>query len=86
MDVQYLIDQGENSAVEFKSADVCPESFAKELVAFANANANGGAILFGVSDDGTIEDKVQPGKFEPWVANLSRNNVIPPLICETQVR
>ena len=38
-----LIRQGENSAVEFKSYQVRPESVAREMVAFANSL--GGVIL-----------------------------------------
>lgn len=34
--VTELINQGENSAIEFKTGDVRPEILAREMVAFAN--------------------------------------------------
>lgn len=83
LDILELIAQGENSAVEFKAAAVRPDSLAKELVAFANAG--GGTILCGVSDHGGIESGIEPEKFEEWAANISRNNVIPPLVCDVSV-
>jgi predicted HTH transcriptional regulator len=47
-----LIEEGENSKVEFKRKFSSPEKIAKEMIAFANSN--GGYILFGVDDDRTI--------------------------------
>lgn len=47
-----LIANGESSGVEFKRDDVRPEQLAKEIVAFANFQ--GGRVLLGVEDDGTI--------------------------------
>ena len=69
-----IISQGENAAVEFKSASVRPESLAKEMVAFSNAL--GGTILIGVEDDGTISG-VDAQRFEERVANICRHNVVP---------
>lgn len=48
----HIIDAGEGARVEFKRDGVRPEQLAKEIVAFANMN--GGRILLGVEDDGTI--------------------------------
>jgi ATP-dependent DNA helicase RecG len=50
--LEKLIAQGENRAVEFKSAQVRQESIAKEIVAFANSQ--GGVLLLGVEDNGEI--------------------------------
>ena len=72
-----IIDKGENSAVEFKSSLVKTNSLAKEIVAFANTN--GGIIFIGVSDNGKIEGIEKNKNFEEWVADISRNNVIPSL-------
>ena len=80
--IKQLIEQGENSAVEFKSSEVRPESLAREIVAFANSS--GGTILIGVEDSGKITD-VDQHQTETWVANIVRNNVIPaiaPTECE----
>jgi predicted HTH transcriptional regulator len=47
-----IIEDGENSTVEFKRKFSSPEKIAKEMIAFANSK--GGQILFGVDDDRTI--------------------------------
>jgi ATP-dependent DNA helicase RecG len=72
-----LLRQGENSAVEFKSASVRPESLAREMVAFANTD--GGSILVGVEDDGRVSGLQTGFDYEGWAANIARNNVVPAL-------
>jgi len=47
-----IIANGENSGVEFKRDDIRPEQLAKEVVALVNFQ--GGKILLGVDDDGSI--------------------------------
>jgi predicted HTH transcriptional regulator len=47
-----LIEDGENSTVEFKRKFSSPEKIAKEMIAFANSK--GGIILFGIDDDRKI--------------------------------
>lgn len=76
MNINEIIQQGENSAVEFKAADVRPESLAKEMVAFANHL--GGRILLGVDDGGAVVGVNKPC-VEEWVMNIARNNVVPGL-------
>lgn len=76
MDINEIIQQGENSAVEFKAADVRSESLAKEMVAFANHL--GGRILLGVDDSGAVVGVNKPTA-EEWVMNIARNNVVPGL-------
>lgn len=75
--IQQLIAQGENTNVEFKSADVRPESLAREIVAFANAS--GGVILLGVEDDKKIGGITREKNYEEWCMNIARNNVTPPV-------
>ena len=75
--VQILLQQGENNAVEFKSANVSPDGLAKEIVAFANSF--GGSILIGVEDNGTITGVKNPNQVEEWVTNICRQNVVPPI-------
>ncbi len=70
-----LIEAGENSAVEFKTAEVKIDSLAKEIVAFSNTN--GGVIFLGVDDNGTITGLIGKKNFEEWAANIARNNIIP---------
>ena len=52
-ELEQLVDLGEGISLEFKRRVPRPERIAKEILAFANTN--GGRILLGVSDDGTIE-------------------------------
>ena len=47
-----LLLNGEGSGVEFKRDDVSNADVARELVAFLNLN--GGILLLGVADDGSI--------------------------------
>jgi len=47
-----IIENGENSAVEFKRKFTEPEKIAKEMIAFANTK--GGKILFGIDDDKSV--------------------------------
>ncbi|ETR67872.1 MAG: ATP-dependent DNA helicase RecG [Candidatus Magnetoglobus multicellularis str. Araruama] len=75
-DILQLIQQGENKSVEFKNQKVKADSLAKEIIAFANSD--GGTILIGVNDDGTIDGiDDQKTNYEEWIANISRNNIIP---------
>jgi len=52
IELNELIEEGENDKVEFKRKFSSPEKIAKEMIAFANSK--GGKILFGVDDDKTI--------------------------------
>lgn len=51
-DLHTLLRQGESSGLEFKRDDLRPEQLAREVVALANFQ--GGRILVGVGDDGTV--------------------------------
>ena len=75
--LKILLQQGENNAVEFKSAGVSVDGLAKEIVAFANTL--GGSILIGVEDDGFISGVNNAPQVEEWVTNICRQNVIPPI-------
>ncbi len=72
-----LIANGENSGVEFKRDDVRPEQLAKEIVALANFQ--GGRILLGVEDDGTITG-IQRGDLEHWVMDTVFGRTVHPMI------
>jgi len=52
IELNELIEDGENGNIEFKRKFSSPEKIAKEMIAFANTK--GGKILFGVDDDKTI--------------------------------
>ena len=72
-----LIANGENSGVEFKRDDLRPEQLAKEIVAITNFQ--GGRILIGVDDDGTITG-IQRDNLELWVMDTVFGRYVHPLI------
>lgn len=78
--IKSLLEQGENSGVEFKNSDVRSESLAKEIVAFGNST--GGTILLGVDDDKTISGLIDEKSFEEWVMNIARNSINPAINIE----
>ena len=74
-----LIRNGENSGVEFKRDDIRPESLAKEMAALLNLE--GGYILLGVEDDGTVAGLAHdPAAAEEWVMTVSRDHIRPAAI------
>lgn len=81
-ELQSIIQQGENSSVEFKESAVRPEQLAREMVAFANSA--GGVIVIGVADDGTPRGLAADKNLEEWVMNIARTSVNPALnvLCE----
>lgn len=52
LELNELIENGENDRVEFKRKFSSPEKIAREMIAFANSK--GGRILFGIDDDKSI--------------------------------
>ena len=76
-ELQDLINNPEDSGVEFKRDDVSNHCIAKELVALLNLE--GGTVLLGVEDDGTITGTTRD-YLEEWVTELCRVKVDPPII------
>jgi len=76
-EVLEIISNGENSGIEFKRDDIRPEQLAKEIVALVNFQ--GGRILLGVEDDGTISG-IQRDNAEEWVMNVVRDKVHPTVL------
>jgi ATP-dependent DNA helicase RecG len=72
-----LIANGENSSVEFKQDDIRPEQLAKEIVAMANFQ--GGMILLGVDDQGSITGIHQPN-LEEWIMDTVIGRHVHPII------
>lgn len=72
-----LIANGENSGVEFKRDDLRPEQLAREVVALANFQ--GGRILLGIEDDGTISG-IQRNDLERWVMDTVFGRTVHPMI------
>jgi len=83
-DLLQLIANGENSNVEFKRDNLRPRTLAKELVAFLNFE--GGRVLLGVDDDGTVSGlQHDPGETEEWVMSVARDKIRPSIIPHFQV-
>ncbi len=72
-----IIANGENSGTEFKRDDIRPEQLAKEVVALANFQ--GGKVLLGVDDDGTISG-IQRPELEEWVMNIVQDKIHPMIL------
>ena len=76
-DIIELINNGENSLIEFKTEKVDNAKLAKEMVAFANYR--GGTLLIGVADDGQIEGITAP-RLEQRIMNIASSSIHPAII------
>ncbi len=72
-----LLRNGENSGVEFKRDVVENRALAKELVAFSNFQ--GGKVLLGVEDDGTVVG-ITRDNLEEWIMTACRDKIRPELL------
>ena len=72
-----LLVNGEDSGVEFKRDGVRNYNLAKEIAAFLNLD--GGTVLLGINDDGSIAGTSRKN-LEEWIAELCRVNIDPPII------
>lgn len=72
-----LIKNLENSGVEFKRDTIDNRGLAKELVAFANLQ--GGRVILGVDDDGSVVGLTRE-RLEEWVMTTCRDKIRPELI------
>jgi len=79
IELQEILRNGESSGVEFKRGDADGSNLAKEIAALANLE--GGHILVGVEDDGTVSGLVlDPQKTEERVMNFCRDLINPAII------
>lgn len=72
-----IIENGENSGVEFKRDVLQNHALAKELVAFSNFE--GGMVLLGVDDDGSVAGLTRD-RLEEWVMTACRDKIRPGII------
>lgn len=72
-----IIANDENSGVEFKRDVLQNHELARELVAFSNFE--GGMVLLGVEDDGTITGLTRE-RLEEWVMTACRDKIRPAII------
>jgi ATP-dependent DNA helicase RecG len=82
-DLLEIIRNGENSGVEFKRDVIQSHDLAKELVAFTNFE--GGKVLLGVEDDGSITGITRPD-LEEWVMTTCRDKIRPAIIPQTVLK
>ena len=71
---------GDGSKVEFKRDGIRPEQLAREIVSFANMN--GGTVLLGVEDDGTISGIQRPNLQEWLMDTVIGRHVTPQIVPE----
>lgn len=76
-EVKNIIQNGENSYIEFKEEEIKAKDLAEEIVAFSNSE--GGIIFIGVDDEGNIKG-IKNDKIEETVMNICRNNCIPNVV------
>ncbi|MFU0783649.1 MAG: hypothetical protein ACFWT2_11295 [Thermoanaerobacterium thermosaccharolyticum] len=76
-EVKNIIQNGENSYIEFKEEEIKAKDLAKEIVAFSNSE--GGMILIGVDDEGNIKG-IKNDRMEETIMNICRNNCIPNIV------
>ncbi len=72
-----LLNQGEGPKLEYKQDNIRPESLAKEIVGFANMN--GGQILMGIEDDGSVSG-IQRDNFHEWLMDTVVGRYVHPFI------
>ncbi len=76
-DFKEILQNGENSGIEFKRDDIRPEQLAKEIVALANLQ--GGHIFLGVEDNGEISG-ITRKNLELWVMDTVLARYVHPAI------
>ena len=77
VEILEIIANGEHSGVDFKRDVLQNHQLAKELVAFSNLE--GGMVLLGVDDDGTISGLTRDN-LEEWVMTACRDKIRPAII------
>jgi len=78
IEVKMRIARGEDFHTEFKEQQISPDSMARTIVSFANSD--GGWILIGVGDDGTVKGVSNVDQVCQWVDNIALNNCEPPIV------
>ena len=80
-DLRKLVSQGESASLEFKKKAAYPDKIVREMIAFANAR--GGTLLVGISDDGEIAG-LKHAEGESYVIQQALHKCVPRLpITET---
>ncbi len=77
IELKNLINKGEGHHIEFKLEEEKNKDFAKTIVSFTNTD--GGKVLIGVKDDGTIVGVSNPDLIMQRIGNIAYNNCEPPI-------
>lgn len=78
-DVKARIAEGEGQRLEFKRSEILSKTVELAIVMTAFANADGGAILVGVNDDGTLERMLAQRGHQELIMNVASDRCEPPL-------
>jgi len=81
-ELEQLVSLGEGISLEFKRRVPRPERIAKEIVALANTN--GGRIVLGVGDDGSIEGFENVSEQQFLLRQATNAHCDPPVEYETE--
>ncbi len=81
LQLRYLVAEGEGQRLEFKRRASDPEKIVRELVAFANTD--GGTLLVGVADDGSIPGVKYPDE-ESFVIRQAIEKYVRPALLYTE--
>lgn len=79
-DLKKLVSQGEGLHLEFKRKAAHPEKIVREMIAFANTE--GGTLLIGVSDDGSMPGVAYPEEESHAIRKALNDHCRPPVPLE----
>ncbi len=82
-EIQALVSQGEGTTLEFKHKVEHPEKIVREIVAFANSQ--GGSLLIGVDDDGTILGLKDAEEEAYALENAIQKHCKPPISLDSEI-
>jgi len=74
-----LIEKGESATLEFKDSRILSDPFKVAKIMTAFANTEGGILLIGIKDDGSIEGMKAKKGHEEHIMNIASEKCDPPL-------
>jgi predicted HTH transcriptional regulator len=82
-ELRLLVAKGEGIQLEFKRKAAHPEKIAREMIAFANTN--GGTLLVGVDDNGTLPGVKYPEEESMGITEVLQKKCRPQLVYQESV-
>lgn len=83
--IDNLIQSDEGQTLEFKKSGILSDTIKLASLIAALANSNGGWILIGICDDGSIEGMKEKKEHERHIMNIGRDLCDPPIIPDFSV-